>query len=49
VYLKSLVDHIVVGEDEITIESPANAALPMKAESRPTPVETTPGEFSQTS
>ena len=44
VYLQNLVDHIVVGEDEITIEARANAALSMMAESRPTPVETTPGE-----
>jgi hypothetical protein len=36
--------HIVVGEDEITIEARANAALSMMAESRPTPVEITRGE-----
>jgi len=34
VYLQNLVDHIVIGEDEIVIEVKAGAALAMMAASR---------------
>lgn len=41
VYLQNLLDHIVVGEESITLEVRAGAALAMMAASRPTPVEST--------
>ncbi len=44
VYLQNLVDHIVVGEDEIVIEAKAGAALAMMAASRPAVSESTSGE-----
>ena len=44
VYLQNLVDHIVVGEDEIVIEARAGAALAMMSASGSTPPEATKGE-----
>ena len=44
VYLQNLVDHIVVGEDEIIIEARAGAALAMMAASRSPTSEATTGE-----
>ena len=44
VYLQNLVDHIVVGEDEIVIEARAGAALAMMSASGTTPPEATKGE-----
>jgi hypothetical protein len=44
VYLQNLVDHIVVGEDEIIIEARAGAALAMMSASSTTPPEATKGE-----
>ncbi len=44
VYLQNLVDHIVIGEDEIVIEAKAGAALAMMAASRPAASESTAGE-----
>jgi site-specific DNA recombinase len=44
VYLHNLVDHIVVGEDEITIEARANVALAMMAESQSFHPEPTAGK-----
>lgn len=44
VYLQNLLDHIVVGEESITIEVRAGAALAMMAASRPTSVESTGSE-----
>jgi hypothetical protein len=44
VYLQNLVDHIVIGEDEIVIEAKAGAALAMLAASRPAVAESTSGE-----
>jgi hypothetical protein len=44
VYLQNLVDHIVVGEDEIIIEARAGAALAMMSSSRTTPPEATTEE-----
>jgi hypothetical protein len=44
VYLQNLIDHIVVGEESITIEVRAGAALAMMAASRPAAVESTGGE-----
>jgi len=44
VYLQNLVDHIVVGEDEIIIEARAGAALAMMSASGSTPPEATKGE-----
>lgn len=44
VYLQNLVDHIVIGEDEIVIEAKAGAALAMMAASRPAASESTSGE-----
>lgn len=41
VYLQNLIDHIVVGENEIVIEARAGAALAMMAASRPASVEST--------
>ena len=44
VYLQNLVDHIVVGEDEIIIEARAGAALAMMSASSTTPPQATKGE-----
>ena len=44
VYLQNLVDHVVIGEDEIVIEAKAGAALAMMAASRPAASESTSGE-----
>ena len=44
VYLHNLVDHIVIGEDEITIEARANAAIAMMAEPRNHKAEAGPRE-----
>jgi len=44
VYLQNLVDHIVIGEEEIVIEAKAGAALAMMAASRPAASESTSGE-----
>ena len=44
VYLQNLVDHIVVGEDEIIIEARAGAALAMKSAAGTTAPEAAKGE-----
>jgi hypothetical protein len=44
VYLQNLIDHIVVGADEIVIEARASAALAMMSTSRPSTSLPAPGE-----